>query len=112
MILNGDFNKLGETYFTSTHKYTLPPYLKNKYHFGSDYDFYKDSVRNWADLHKIKDLAEAQKNRDIVVERSLIASKVARGGLKLDLSKCENNEMLARKNRFIFKIRRKCIFMS
>lgn len=101
MIDKGEFNELGQTFFTDKHKYTLPPYLKAKYSFGSDNMFYKDSVKNWADLHKINNLEQAQKNRNLVVERSLIAAKIARGGIKLDLLKAEKNEMLARQSRFV-----------
>lgn len=101
MINKGDFNELGQTFFTDKHKYTLPPYLKEKYGFGSDDMFYKESVKNWAELHKIDNLEYAQENRNLVVERSLIAAKVARGGIKLDLSKAEKNEMLARQSRFV-----------
>lgn len=100
LISNGEFDEFGKLKFTETHTYTLPPYLKKKYGFISDNRFYKQSVINWADLHKINDLQVAQDNRNIVVERSLIAAKVARGSPKIDLQKCEKNEMNDRLDRF------------
>lgn len=101
LISKGFFDKFGQGQWTDKHKYTLPPYLKQKYGFENKVQYFSDSVYDWAELHKIKDLDIAQENRNQVVERSLIQSKIARGKPKLDLKKAEKQEGIDRHNRFI-----------
>ena len=97
----GMFDDYGRIQFSRTHKYTLPPYLKQKLGYKTDPRFYSEAEEKWSNLHSITDMEKARENRNQVVERSLIASQVARGGLKIDLKKAELNEMNDRKNRFI-----------
>lgn len=101
LINQGFFDEFGKGQWTDKHKYTLPPYLKQKYGFKNKTQFYPDSVFDWAQLHKINDIQVAQENRNIVYERSLVQAQVARGKPKLDLLKCEKNESFARLNRFV-----------
>lgn len=90
----------GKIKFTENHTYTLSPYLKEKYGFVNDNRYFKDSVIRWSDVHHIPDLDIAQANRNEVVERSLVRSKVARGKPKLDLLKCQDNEAVDRLDRW------------
>lgn len=101
LINQGFFNEYGQGQWTDKHKYILPPYLMQKYGFKSKPDFYTDSQVKWAEEKGFNNLELATINRSQVVERTLIAAKVARSGVKLDLGKAERNEMLDRQNRFI-----------
>lgn len=101
LINQGFFDKYGQGHWTDKHKYTLPPYLKQKYGFENKVQYFPDSVYDWSELHKIKDLDVAQENRNQVLERFLVQSKVARGKPKLDLQKAEKQEGIDRHNRFI-----------
>lgn len=101
LINKGFFDEFGRGQWTDKHKYNLPPYLKLKYGFKNKTQFYPDSVYDWAELHKIKDIKFAQENRNQVLERSLVQAKVARGKPKLDLKKSEKQESIDRHNRFI-----------
>lgn len=96
----GVFDKYGRIQFARNHLYTLPPYLKQKLGYETDPRFYPQSVKDWNELHGFNNLEAAQENRNTVVERSLIAAKVARGKPKLDLCKAEKNEAYDRANRF------------
>lgn len=96
----GQFDKYGRIQFSKDHTYTLPPYLKQKLGYETDPRFYSQSVLDWAELHKIDSLEDAQIDRNKVVERSLICSQIARSGIKLDLQKAEKQEAFDRLDRF------------
>lgn len=65
------FNQLGELiYGDSGKKVVLNPYLKKKYKFGSNKDYYPKSVRDFAKLHHIDDLEIALQERSRLVELS------------------------------------------
>lgn len=96
----GAFDEYGRIQFSRNHVYTLPPYLKQKLGYDTDPRFYPQSVKDWSELHGFNNFEAAQENRNIVVERSLIAAQIARGKPKLDLGKAEKNEAIDRANRF------------
>ena len=74
--------------------------MKDKLGYKTNPQFYSDSVYKWAEEKGFKNIQFAQDNRCQVVENTLIRKAVARGKIKLDLSKVEKNQMLDRLNRF------------
>lgn len=96
----GHFDKYGQIQFSKGHNYTLPPYLKEKLGYETKPQYYGDSVYDWQQVNQINNIELAQSNRNVVVERCLMQSAIARGGTKLDLNKMSIQESQDRQNRF------------